>query len=303
MKINFANKKILLTGASGWFGKSFISQYVKKFGLKSFNNLILVTSDGRTLVHPIVPFKLTTITLDQACSLNDLDLIVQAGFLTKDKIEIMGVKLYNSVCSEIIYCFKKIISNNSKASIVIISSGAIYNDISSYGYYKKLEEKTAIKIGKTKVFVFRVFAATTQYMDYRSWSSICTFIKHKMTNKDIRINSSKEIMRGVVCMEDLSKIILSLMENVDESSSNIEIYDAVSDIMSIREMAEIISDQKFNVIVPDNYNKLLKDFSYVGNMKNFHKLATKMKIVLKDCSKQLHNAQRSFYLKSFEDKK
>ena len=124
-----------------------------------------------------------------------------------------------------------------------------------------------------------------------------------MTNKDIQINSSKEIMRGVVCMEDLSKIILSLMENVDESSSNIEIYDAVSDIMSIREMAEIISDQKFNVIVPDNYNKLLKDFSYVGNMKNFHKLATKMKIVLKDCSKQLHNAQRSFYLKSFEDKK
>ena len=303
MKINFANKKILLTGASGWFGQSFISQYVENFGLKSLKNLVLVTSDGRTIIHPIVPFELSTITLDQACSLNDLDMIVQAGFLTKDKIEIMGLKLYNSGCSKIIFCLKKIIFNNSKATVVIISSGAVYNDTSSYGYYKKLEEQTAIKSAKKKVFVFRVFAATTRYMDFRPWSSICTFIKHKIAREDIKINSNREIMRGVVCMEDLSNIILSLPMNINESSRNFEIYDAVSDVISIREMAEKISDNNLNVILPDFYNKHSKDFSYVGNMQNFHKLASKMNIALKDCTTQLHNAERTFYLKSFEGNK
>lgn len=303
MKNNFEGKKILLTGASGWFGQSFISKYVENYGVESLKNLVLATSDGRTIIHPIVPFKLSTITLDQACSLNDLDMIVQAGFLTKDKIEIMGLKLYNSGCSKIIFCLKKIIFNNSKATVAIISSGAVYNDTSSYGYYKKLEEQTAIKSAKKKVFVFRLFAATTRYMDFRPWSAICTFIKHKIAHEDIKINSNREIMRGVVCMEDLSNIILSLPMNFDESSRNFEIYDAVSDVMSIREMAETISDNNLNVIVPDYYNKHSKDFSYVGNMQNFHKLASKMNIALKDCSTQLQNAERTFYLKSFEDNK
>ena len=303
MKNKFKNKRILLTGASGWFGKSFISEYVKKNGLESLKNLILVTGDGRYFNHPSIPFELATITLDQACSLNDVDMIVQAAFLTKDKIKIMGLKLYNSGCSKIIFSLKKIIFNNSKATVVVISSGAAYNDTSSYGYYKKLEEQTAIKSAKKKVFVFRVFAATTRYMDYRPWSAICTFIKHKMARKDIRINSNREIMRGVVCMEDLSSIILSLPWKIDESSRNFEIYDAVSDIMSIREMAETILNNDLNVIVPEHYNKHSKDFSYVGNMQNFHRLASKMNIVLKDCTMQLKNAERSFYLKSFEDKK
>tara|TARA_B100001059_G_scaffold236797_1_gene290509 strand:+ start:4634 stop:5548 length:915 start_codon:yes stop_codon:yes gene_type:complete len=301
MKNNFESKRILLTGASGWFGQSFISQYVNNYGLESLKNVILATSDGRTITHPIVPFELATITFDKACSLNDLDMIVQAGFLTKDKIEIMGLKLYNSGCSEIIFCLKKIIFNNSKATVIIISSGAVYNDTSSYGYYKKLEEQTAIKSAKKNVFVFRVFAATTRYMDYRPWSAICTFIKHKIALQDIQINSNREIMRGVVCMEDLSNIILSLPRNTDESSRNFEIYDAVSDVMSIREMAETISNTKINVIVPDYYNKHSKDFSYVGDMQNFHKLASKMNIALKDCSTQLQNAERTFYLKSFKD--
>ena len=61
-------------------------------------------------------------------------------------------------------------------------------------------ETVAIKSAKKKVFVFRVFAATTRYMDFRPWSAICTFIKHKIAREDIKINSNREIMRGVVCM-------------------------------------------------------------------------------------------------------
>lgn len=301
MNNKLENKKILLTGASGWFGQSFISQYVDMFGEESLKNIILVTSDGRKISHPILNFKLSTITFEEACLFSDLDMIVQAGFLTKDKIEKMGLKSYNEGCSKIIYWLKKTIFNNSRANVVIISSGAIYNDTSSYGYFKKLEEETAIKSAKKKVFVFRVFAATTRYMDYRPWSAICTFIKNKISNQDIKISSSREIMRGIVCMEDLSRIILSLPIIIEEDSKNFEIFDAVSDIMSIREIAEKISGQNLNVIVPKYYNKHSKDFSYVGNMQSFHKLATKMDIALKDCYTQLQNAEKTYYLKSFED--
>ena len=87
---------------------SHLLRSIKKYGLEKSNNLILVTSDGRNTSHPIVPFELSTTTLDKVDSLNDLDTIVQAGFLTKDKIEVMGLKVYNSICSKIIFFLKKL---------------------------------------------------------------------------------------------------------------------------------------------------------------------------------------------------
>lgn len=296
---NNRHKRILLTGASGWFGQSFIAEYLKIYGAQRLKNLYLTTSNGRSISHPLLDFKLPTITNSMATTINDLDLIVHSSFLTKEKIISMGIESYNKQTENILNDFEKILQNNSNAVVCVISSGAVYGDTSQYGLYKRIEEDIAKNSLNNRVLIFRIFGATTKYMDFRNWSAVCTFLKENLNQRDIYIKSNQEVLRGFVCMEDLSNIIIKYFESIKDNQPIYEVYDAVSDIKSIREIAlELISD-KIKVILPDNYDKNMKDYSYMGEKSKFLELSKRLNVNLKNCSKQLKNAQENYYIESY----
>lgn len=293
------HRKILLTGASGWFGRSFISEYVKHNGVESISNLTLVTSDGRRLTHPVLPFTLKTITFDDARKFNDYDTIVQSSFLTRDKIDTLGAQTYSSSCQVIIESARDIIQQNPRSQVFLISSGAVYNDQSLYGKYKRMEEQTFKSVKQQNLTILRIFGATTHFMDYRSWSAICNFIKASKLENDIQIESNNEVLRGIVCMEDLSRLIIKMMSpDIYKSRPNI-VCDAVSDVTTIREIAEICISSRSKVILPQNYNYSKFDDSYVGDPRLFLKLGQSLNVTLKKRHRQILSAIENLYPETY----
>ena len=294
------HSRILLTGASGWFGRSFISEYVKHNGIKSISNLTLVTSDGRDITHPLLSFTLKTITFDDARKLSGYDTIIQSSFLTRDKIDTLGPQRYSAVCQAIIDSAREIIQQNPRSQVFLISSGAVYNDQSLYGRYKRIEEETFKEIIQQNLMIFRIFGATTQFMDYRRWSAICNFMKSHLTGQDIIIQSHEEILRGIVCMQDLSNLILKISNSKHEYNDNTNILDAVSHTTSIRLLAELCGSTKTNIILPEDYNINKVNSEYSGNSDLFQILARKYQLVLKSPSQQINNAFASPYIDTFK---
>jgi nucleoside-diphosphate-sugar epimerase len=293
--------KILLTGASGWFGQSFIAEYVKSFGPQKLSNLILTTSDGRDISHPLLDFKLPTLTNAKAQEEEEVDLIVQSCFLTREKIDTLGIKKYNALTEQIIEEFDKILKNNKNAVVCVISSGAVHEDSSRYGFYKRVEEGIAKNSYNKRVIIFRIFGATTKYMDFRSWSAVCSFIKDNLNERDIFIKDNYDVLRGYVCMEDLSQIILNYFEVMQPNQSKTEVYDAVADIISIREIALGFVSEKTKVILPNRYDRNRKDYSYIGEKEKFINLTKRLNVTLKNCPDQFKNAQLNYYTESYLD--
>ena len=293
-------RKILLTGASGWFGRSFISEYIKQNGVENIRQLTLVTSDGRELIHPQLHVTLKTVTFDDACKFSDYDTIIQSSFVTRDKIGILGAERYSAVCEEIIESARAIIQQNLQAQVFLISSGAVYNDQSLYGRYKRLEEETFKSTKQQNLKIFRTFGATTRFMDYRSWSAICNFIKASTLNYDIKIQSNHEILRSIVCMEDLSNLIIKLIFSTKRDIGTNIVCDAVSDIVSIRDLAKLCIGYKNKIILPDDFNESIIDKDYIGDPTIFKQLAKAYKVKLKSPEQQIKNAVNNPYRNTYK---
>lgn len=292
-------RRILLTGASGWFGRSFISEFIKHNGVENIGQLTLVTSDGRELTHPLLRFTLKSITFDDACKFSDYDTIIQSSFLTRDKIQLLGAEKYSQQCQHIIDHVSDIIGKNPQSKVFLISSGAVYTDQSLYGKYKRIEEDVIQSTGLGDTKIFRIFGATTKYMDFRKWSAVCNFIKAAKQNQDIRINSDREILRGMVCMEDLSTLIIKIIGSKNKTPHHKMVCDAVSDISSIRNLAKLSLGTRNKIILPKNFNSSLIDNSYTGNPAIFKKLALKYDVDLKSSEQQIRHSINNFYSKSY----
>lgn len=293
------SKKILLTGASGWFGKSFISEYIDAFGLKNLKNLILVTSDGRSISHPRLPTPLKTMSMDDAKNQKYLDVIVQSAFLTRDKIERYGEQEYSLKSESLLENFRFILKNNTNAEVNLISSGAIYKDKSLYGEYKRLEENIATAHCQKTLNIFRIFMATTRFIDYRDWSAICYFLKQRKNKNDIFINSSHNHCRSIVCFEDVARFIILSMENAVQPKQNLTVYDAVADNVTIIELARCISSNLVRVNLPINFNYNYTDYEYASRSTSFIEQSLKMGLKLKDHKLQIKNIINSTYFESF----
>lgn len=290
--------RILLTGASGWFGRSFTSEYIKHYSATSFQKLTLVTSDGRDLIHPMLPFKLKTVIFDEVNRLGNYDVIIQSSFLTRDKIEILGPEKYSQICESILMNLEKTIQNNPKAKIFLISSGAVYNDKSLYGKYKRIEE-LLVQQSENDFVILRIYGATTSYMDYRPWSAICDFIRSKMLNEDIYIKANHRIKRGIVCMEDLSRFIIKSIQYKASGNSDKIVCDAVSDIISIDELAHLFEGFNIKIRLPEKFDYTKIDDSYTGDPTEFLKLCDTFNIKLKNPQEQILNALNNYYQDSY----
>jgi nucleoside-diphosphate-sugar epimerase len=272
-------KKILLTGASGWFGKSFILNYVTRFSKNALANLILVTSDGRDIRIPSIDNALKTISLKHINEINDVDVVIQAAFLTRDKIFEYGDEKYKTINFNIIDTVSNYVRANKITSVFVISSGAV-NDSEDkkdlYSELKKCEEDTFLKI--CSPLIFRVYGAAGKLTPKVSWSALSEFICKGKSDEDIYLRSKGRVLRSYVSFDVLSDLIL---ECINEKKTEKKIIDACSLCTDIHTLAKHVS-QIFGVkleLNKDYDNKNITD-SYIGSNEEFIDLCEKYNIHL-----------------------
>lgn len=225
--------RIILTGASGWFGQSFIGNYALTYGEdRAKADLVLITSDGREIFNPRVAGPLGTYTFEQVFDLKpDVSTIVQAAFLTRDKIEGLGERRFRDINCQIIRSLARLLLMYPSATTYLISSGAVEKDSSAYGSLKS-EEECVVLAGGRRSFVFRVYGAHGRFCAYRDWSAFCDFGRQALRSRELLLRSRVETVRAFVSFDQLASLIFRLNELPGYLSPSV--IDAVSEVVDLR---------------------------------------------------------------------
>jgi len=233
--------RIILTGASGWFGQSFIGNYALTYGEdRARADLVLVTSDGREIFNPRVNGPLATSTFGHVIdSKPDVSAIVQAAFLTRDKLEGLGERRFRDVNLQIIRSLARLLSMYPSARIYVISSGAVKKDRSAYGLLKS-EEESVVLAERRRSFVFRVYGAHGRFCEYRNWSAFCDLGRQALRSREIFIRSRVKTVRGFVSFDQLATLILRLNDLPEYIAPSV--IDTVSEVVDLRALGAMFAE-------------------------------------------------------------
>lgn len=283
IKQNFwLEKKVAVTGASGFLGKHFVLELKKKGAF--------VKSINKSKCNLLVP-KLTT------KALKNIDVVINcaaldgnAEYKTRNPAKIMDSNI--KIVSNILNASKK---NNIK-DVVIISSAEIYsplapNPIKEEDDYQKFNSYTSNgyilskRYGEILAGLFSKETDLRIYLprptniygpkDYFSESSsrvIPNFIKKFSEGRDVEIWGDGTQIRQFIYVKDVIKIILKMVESKHTGLLNI----ATTETISILDLAKKMY-QKFNSLSCINlklskgsgsYNRIL-DTTAMSNLTSF----------------------------------
>ena len=282
-------KKLLLTGASGWIGKTIIYEGYKKYGTPFLNENYFVASENKKIHLKKIDKEVEFISLDEALKIHDAKFLIQGAFITKDKIETFGEDRYKRINKELIKKSKALFRNNKLKKSVLLSSGAVYDDDCTYGKLKLLEERS-FKSSNKDPLILRIFAGLGFFAEHSGWSALSYFSKCYKENLDIKISANGSVLRSFIDFHDLAKIILIHFESQYEFKKDIT-YDAVFENICIHEVAEIIAkSSKIKVLYPESFNKKTLVNDYSSNSKNFYNFASNYNFKFKKISDSILNS-------------
>ena len=108
-KVNSA-PRILINGAGGWLGTSTVKYFLESPLYKEYE-LILLTSDGRSLRFNSQDFITTRIMDFKSESVSNVIGLVNLAFLTKDKVSKMPLESYISINQSLIAKLSEFMKN------------------------------------------------------------------------------------------------------------------------------------------------------------------------------------------------
>ena len=239
-------KKIILTGASGWFGKCFLQKYEEKYGRQRLNRDILpVASTGKGIDIDSKYGLIEAIGFDELMLETKCQALIHMAFLTREKVDKQNVDWYIDTNRRITSKIIGILENNKNAHCFAVSSGAakyVKRSITEdpYGVLKIEEENLIQKITEQRLsMIFRVYGATGKFMKDPKIFALGDFITSAKSNKTINIESTRKVVRSYVNFGFLSELILEIIKNpIDKGYYKL---DACTHNITLLELARLIS--------------------------------------------------------------
>ena len=214
------NKKIVITGASGWLGKETISV------LKNADyDLRLFASEKKSI-------NLLDNGNVDANSLNSIDLsmscegFIHLAHLTREKVLKLGQQ--NFIYENLLLTSKaaQIIQSTKPKWVVLVSSGAIFDptnkEIDSnihtnpYGFGKRVEElifRNACEMVGANLVIGRLWGASGRFMIPNNAYALSDFIQSAVTTKQININSPYDVFRKYVNAGQFMEVLIKSAQN------------------------------------------------------------------------------------------
>jgi nucleoside-diphosphate-sugar epimerase len=295
------NQKILLTGASGWIGKSFLEVYESLFGPELTQTNINATSSVKKEITLESGTIIKSIPLVEEIGLNKkYSGIVHLAALTRDKVS-------NYDNSEYFYRNMEILSLTLKAIdrgvdwLLCVSSGAVFkenkiefdNDITTnpYGFYKRLEEIIFERLQETYNFVFvcpRLWGGTGSDMKSHQNYAFGSFVKDAVEKKEIVINSGHKVYRRYIDTRDLMNLCLKMIQNNENRTFN-----SGGPIIEIGELAKKISIELQGVAIVRNLKIEKPDDHYYPTDLEIDELFNKYDLTYSSIEEQIKKTIRS----------
>ena len=216
--MNDQEKQLVVYGAGGWLGRSFVSTALERFNVFPESNLVLIGSKCRKI-------QVEKWELNVHSSKDALDLItpgaifINSAFLRRENLTIMSPQDYSISNNEISQFAREVVETRQLSSFVNLSSGAaaiaslnsrstidIYGDLKRQWETKFREVCTEVKCNFINN---RIYSISGRYINEFRNLALSTFIRKSLNNEAVTVNSPNAF-RSYVDAEQLSEVVLKL---------------------------------------------------------------------------------------------
>jgi len=232
--------KVLITGASGWFGKTAIA-------LTKTTGVTYLATGSRPRVIDIDGNK-------EKVESHDLDLIsafqptvvIDAAFLTRDKVAVIGAGKYIEINQVLMKISKEIASLESVRKYVGFSSGATVNlaghssfslSDNPYAALKKSYEEQMMEVSnwsKASVVIPRVYSVTGAYVNKPQLFAFSDLILQARAGV-IEVRAKNKVLRRYSPVEDV--IALAVAQSKQQGQI---IFDTGGEMLEVGDLANQI---------------------------------------------------------------
>lgn len=270
------NKRILVTGASGWIGQEFLCQLQASFGKLEHLDLDCTASKQKTIsIHgEAIECKSLHSIIDSP----PYDLIVHFAFALPNPSVAIEVEEYIKINMEITTLAKTLFDQNKNALKLIMSSGAAA-DGNNFAHsdllrnYSLLKQNMESELRDSNSLVARLWSATGHHLPLDSHYALADFITKARVNQDILIQNN--VLRSYIYVSEMLEDALNYLYNGERGVRNSGGY-----TVSLSELADLTvstMNSKSRVIVEKRSHDTKFDYvspeSKIGSS-NFEKFSS-----------------------------
>ena len=286
----YNNQKILVTGATGWVGRTFLHELQAVIPPEIFNTNVKALGSKESLIEStnysgkkriLIPIEPLTNLQNYLCE--DQILVFHAAFLTRNWISEYGLNPYIDANQQITKTVTNFLERCKSSRVIAISSGAakINEGIKNsqlglttdpYGFLKLTEEKQISKIAETQVL--RIYGLTGRFIRYPEIYALGDLLRNAKRKKPLIIRSSNPVIRSYVNASDVAKSAINWLLSSDKASSPIG---ASSYITTLTRLAEKIA-KIFDLPPPIVSSSSGNPDSYSCSPVEFEKMLRKFRI-------------------------
>ena len=244
-----AQSPIIVTGASGWFGRTALYEYEQRFGPKALRSNVIACASSARLIDICSPYGPVG-----AVGINELDRIADAAglihfaFLTRERVASVGLYQYIAQNRAITSRIADFIARNPGIPIITTSSGAaaVFDgaelDLMSnpYAALKREEENLWRRSGAGRMAtVFRVYAASGRFIKDPKLFALGDFLSCALSGKRIEVRSSRPVIRSYAHVGTMIRLFWEML--MAPPGPGFRQIDATMQTLSLVDLAKLIS--------------------------------------------------------------
>lgn len=258
--------KIAISGSTGWLGK----ELIKILNSRKSNKVNMELFGSKNAKFIIAEKKYEAKSFSNVNLNSNFDYFYDFAFLTRDKIDKIGIKDYFDINSVIINNSVNLIKASKPISVILASSGAVYNEganhkianNSLYADLKNLQEekiREACHISGSNLIIVRIFNISGNGIYKVKNFAISDFIERSLLNKNIEIESDYLVFRRYCDVTQLLQLLVKLSEEkitttFDSGGYKIEIRELAQRIITLlNSKTKVISKAISKQLPTDNY--------------------------------------------------
>ena len=274
---------IIITGVTGWVGKTCIKYLIENYKSIDFENNVRVFGSKAGYLNinnktiQVFPFEL----LDSDKTLK-ISHIFHTAFLTKEKYQKFGPDEYLEINKNIINIIDNLIKRNKNSRVVLTSSGAALpflnknkkikkNEEDMYGILKAIEEETLSL--HNNCLILRIFALTGYFIRSPEVFALSNFINSALNIKSININSKGKVIRSYGSAETIVELAWKWLFSSSKGYS----INSTSHKLDLLQIANIISDTLGGIEINHQMQENILISDYSADFRPFNKK------LLKEC--------------------
>jgi nucleoside-diphosphate-sugar epimerase len=275
----FLQKKILITGGSGWLGKAAVNTLVMNLGFKA-DEIILVSRIPR--VTKIGEHTINSTSWSEISKVPNIGLeyFLPFAFVTREQMSSHNLDSYAQINNSLIRTHSEIIKSLHPANVINISSGAA-KDLSKsfqgdqdniYGKLKFIEEesmKEASSFAGSNLVTARLWNCSGFGISKVNTFAMGEFVSSVLNNRNIVINSKSAVLRRYV---DISEFLLLCMRVA--KNEKYQYFESGGELIELRKLAEkvvALLNPKSTVEAPEISESLPSD-DYFSKSEGYEEL-------------------------------